>query len=146
MLRYLMADARQSDRENETRALHREIFDATQRARFQMFFAGLIFAIVSFVGAHAISGEAFLWLKVSEVVALVCLLFSGVILLFRLGGIRYTEKAPQEEDISSVCFLAYRCWRWLLDAVFNRERYYWMLFIFGMTLLVLNRSVLLFCS
>jgi hypothetical protein len=108
-------------------------------ARFRMFFAGLIFAVVSFIGTHAVE-VPFLYLKFSEIASLGCLLISGILLLVRISETRF-EVGSKE----GLCFVK-RCRAWLLDAVFNRDRYYWGLFILGMVLLVINRSILLLCS
>ncbi|MGE3919696.1 MAG: hypothetical protein AB7F64_01915 [Gammaproteobacteria bacterium] len=96
-------------------------------AKYKMFFAGLVFATLSFIGTHSISTSNFI-LKILECASLVLLLVSGLVLLFHLA-----QHLGNLYNFKNKFFLL------VMD-----ERTYWFPFILGMILLVLNRCFLLF--
>lgn len=82
--------------EFEARLKHEEEIAYWSRfQRFRMFFAGLIFAIISFIGTHPISTQL-KWLKISEILSLSFLLITGVILLLRASCIKYVQPVGME--------------------------------------------------
>lgn len=122
-----------------TTNLHNEILQADERLqwlirsqRYKMFFAGLIFAIISYMGANPIH-TSLLLLKIFEVISSVSLLLAGIFLLLRLSEVFFNRHA-------NVCRLQ-KC---LGILIFNSNLSYGILFLIGMSLLILNRSVLLF--
>lgn len=119
--------------------LHNERIQSEERVqwlirsqKYKMFFAGLIFAIISFIGVHPIH-TSLLWLKILEVISSVSLLLAGVFLLLRLSEISFRAN-------ERVCKLI----KWSGIMIFNSNLTYWILFLIGMSLLVFNRAVLLF--
>lgn len=102
-----------------------------RNSKFKMFFAGLIFATLSFMGTHIIDTR-YLWLKVSEVVALVLLFFAGVILLLQLAEYRINNDVLNKFQ---------RCF---LKNIFMVEKWYWICFVIGMGSLISNRILLMF--
>lgn len=100
--------------------------------KFKMFFAGLVFATLSFIGIHPINTQL-LFLKISETISLTFLLLCGIILLVQLAeyGVRMSD---------DVCFVK----RKFFEYVYVRNGGYWFLFIIGMGLMVFDRSALSF--
>ncbi len=103
------------------------VAQATLIARFKMFFAGLIFAILSFIGTHAIQTN-YISLEILEVGSLASLLIAGTLLLLDLS--EYRLPPPPESVIIESRY----------------AKWYWLLFVFGMFLLILNRSILIFIN
>jgi hypothetical protein len=102
--------------------------------KFKMFFSGLIFAILSFMGTHPIQTTS-LFLKILETISLSSLLLSGIILLVQLTELK--AKIPQHYClIKKICF----------NYTYNKSGAYWFLFIVGMTLMVIDRSILSFIN
>lgn len=83
--------------------------DSEHKFRFKQFFAGLIFAIISFMAAHKINTQSSI-IKSIEVATMILLFISGCLLLFQLAGYKGKEK------IYWVCF----CLGMLL-LIFNRS-------------------------
>lgn len=102
--------------------------------KFKMFFSGLIFSIISFIGVNPIKSDLF-WLKLSEVISLFSLLLAGIFLLLRLNEITYLRQ-------QRFCLLI----NVIGNIIFNSYLAYWMLFIIGISLLLINRSILLLIS
>ena len=100
--------------------------------KYKMFFAGLIFAVISFIGTHPIK-LPFLVLKIFEVISSISLLFAGVLLLLRLNELSYKINAKGRR--LKECFYGF---------IFNSNLSYWILFLIGMSLLLFNRAVMLF--
>lgn len=119
--------------------LHNERIQSAERVewlirsqKYKMFFAGLIFAIISFIGVNPVK-TSLLWLKILEVISSVNLLFAGIFLLLRLSEISFRSN-------ERVCKLI----KWSGGIIFNSNLSYWILFLIGMSLLVFDRAVLLF--
>lgn len=100
--------------------------------KFMMFFAGLIFAVLSFMGAHPINTTSF-FLKALEAVSMLSLLFSGLFLL--------TELAVKSNIMTNKFYLR-KIGLWL----HNKGIDYWTLFIVGMVSMIADRSIMLFLN
>ena len=98
--------------------------------KFRMFFTGLIFAVISFISSNPIETKL-LWVKITEFMALVLLLLSGLLLLEKLSGAR----------VKSTSFKATPCKYKLHYVLLNINIHYWVSFVTGMILLVLDRGV-----
>ncbi len=101
--------------------------------KFRMFFTGLIFAIISFIGSHPISTSNS-YLKIIEITALTSLLISGFLLLAKLSGV-YVKVAYNDLKKIRDRFFYF---------IFNINMHYWLLFIIGMILILIDRSIVLF--
>ena len=101
--------------------------------RFRMFFTGLMFAIISFIGSHPISTSNS-YLKIIEITALTSLLISGFLLLAKLSGV-YIKVAYNDLKKIKYKFLFF---------IFNINMHYWLFFIIGMILILIDRSIALF--
>lgn len=110
--------------------------DREYNRKFKMFFTGLIFAIISFIGSHPIS-TTHTYLKIIEIVALSSLLLSGLLLLGKLSSVQVKDSLPYKELPCKYKFVYF---------IFNLNIHYWFLFIFGMILLLIDRSVNLLSS
>lgn len=110
--------------------------DREYNRKFKMFFTGLIFAIISFIGSHPISTSN-TYLKIIEIVALSSLLISGLFLLGKLSSVRVKDSLSYKE---------LSCRYKLVYFIFNLNIHYWFLFIFGMILLLIDRSIILLSS
>jgi hypothetical protein len=98
--------------------------------KFKMFFAGLIFAILSFVGTSPIS-TGNIYIKIFETLSSLSLLLSGIFLLSDLAvsaGIM-----PNGFYIRRLCIYMH-----------NNRFDYWTLFLIGISLMVIDRSVFSF--
>lgn len=101
--------------------------------KFRMFFTGLIFAIISFIGSHPISTSN-CYLKIIEITALTSLLIAGFLLLAKLSGV-YIKGTYNELQTK---------WHKFLYFIFNINMHYWIFFIIGMILILIDRSIALF--
>ena len=102
--------------------------------KFKMFFAGLIFATLSFMGAHPIQTTS-VYLKAFETISLSSLLLSGIILLVQLTEL--VAIVPSNNCLIKKIYF---------DYLYNKSGAYWVLFILGMTLMVADRSMLSFIN
>lgn len=102
--------------------------------KFKMFFAGLVFATVSFIGTHPVDAAPKL-LKIAEATSLISLLLAELILLAQLAEYKVTIG----EDVGSLH-------RKIGEIVFFKIIGFWALFIIGMSLMVIDRSVMMFLS
>lgn len=117
-----------------TKMEHNEsLADKEYIRKFRMFFTGLIFAIISFVGSHPISTSNSC-LKIIEITALTSLLISGFLLLAKLSGV-YVKGAYN--DLTKIRYKFFYF-------IFNINMHYWLLFIIGMILILIDRSIALF--
>jgi len=107
--------------------------------KFKMFFTGLIFAIISFIGSNAVKVDS-KCIKAMEITALSMLLISGILLLVSLSGTRV--RYPYTELINRKGYKKYR--HSTLYFIFNLQCHYWSLFILGMVLLLIDRGFMLF--
>ena len=123
---------RVTDAANITADSQEEIALKQRYSKFYMFFSGLVFATLSFVGAHPITTNLLI-LKILETTALFLLFIAGIILLVRLAEYKYNIEEIQ-------C----KCYRLVFNVIFRGERFYWTCFIIGMFLLTMNRIILLF--
>lgn len=117
--------------------IHRQV----SALRFQMFFAGLIFAVLSFILAHPIHIDNSFF-KVIEIIALFCLLISGIILLAQLNKLWITGDDPK--TITSLIVI--RAINFINTQVLSKKRYYWIAFLVGMVLIVIDRSATILLS
>lgn len=101
-------------------------------AKFKTFFAGLIFAMLSFIGTHPIITKIF-YLKILETLSLGFLFIAGIILLLHLAGYKVNESQLKEKSYGII-----------MQVIFLREKPYWICFILGMLLLLTSRSIFLF--
>jgi hypothetical protein len=102
--------------------------------KFKMFFTGLVFATLSFIGTHPIK-TTYLLLKISETISQISLLLCGIILLIQLA--EYTIHSSKNIHIVK---------KISLEIIYKKSLGYWLLFITGMTLMVINRSILSFTN
>jgi hypothetical protein len=100
-----------------------------QNQKFKMFFTGLIFAILSFIGTYPIKTTA-TYLKVFEIISSFSLLFSGLFLLTELAV--FSQVMTNEFYLRKICLYMH-----------GKKLNYWTLFIIGMCLMIVDRSVLL---
>lgn len=110
------------------RQSNERIADLEREQKFRMFFAGLIFAIISFIGAHPISNAPLL-VKFMEVIGLFLLFLSGIVVLLEISEDTLKRNKWDLMINNKLHFLA---------------KYHWMCFLIGMMFLLLNRSILLF--
>lgn len=117
---------------NERMTLH------VSEVKFKMFFAGLIFAILSFIAAHPIQINSDL-LKWIEIVALFLLFISGTLLLAQLNNVWVSFKEPEKitcaVTVALIKFINIRCLRGRFG--------YWVTFLLGMFFIVIDRSAAL---
>lgn len=113
--------------------LAEKLADKEYIRKFHMFFAGLIFAIISFVGSHPISTTSN-YIKIIEISALSCLLISGFLLLAKLSGVKFKNPYHDLKKERDKFFYF----------IFNINTHYWILFIIGMILILIDRSIVLF--
>lgn len=114
--------------------IQREIAYEQRQAGFKKFFAGLIFATLSFIGTHTVVTKLAL-LKIFEAPALFLLFIAGIILLFQLAEYRVNFERIRSQ-----------CGKRFFKNIFEVERWYWVCFIFGMLLMVINRILLMFIN
>ena len=114
------------------RQVQKEIAYKQRQASFKKFFAGLIFATLSFIGMHTIVTELVL-LKIFEATALFLLFISGIILLFQLA-----------EDRVNFDMIRIQCGKIFFKNVLEVEKWHWICFVVGMGLLISNRILLMF--
>lgn len=79
------------------------------RQRFYMFFTGLIFAILSFVGANLVKTHL-LYINMLETISLFLLLKSGSILLLKLYFLTNSTKAPNTYYWHAVSYMVNHGW------------------------------------
>ena len=101
-----------------------------RRAKFKMFFASLIFAVLSFAGAHPIITNLLI-LKKTKTISMFLMLISGTILILQLAGYEISAKGRKTL---------------IRTLIFEKEIIYWICFIVGIFLMILNRSILLFMN
>lgn len=117
---------------------NRKIALAQRQAQFQMFMAGLIFATLSFSGAHPINIPS-LWQKTLEIIAMILLLISGFALLAKLAEIQLNPEINFENlPIFKKCFVKF------VRLINEWQSIYWVPFFLGMICMVINRCALLF--
>lgn len=131
----------------KTRESNEYIAKAQLRARSQMFFAGLSFAVLSFIGSHPIISDSLI-LKLFETFSLLFLFCAGVILLLRLeryaGPLKHMNSASKREEYikSPGCALC----KQVMIFLFLEEKSYWPCFIGGMALMLVDRAAFLFLN
>ncbi|KTD18724.1 Uncharacterised protein [Legionella lansingensis] len=109
--------------------------------KFKMFFTGLAFAILSFIGSHPVS-TSLKYIKIIEIVALAFILISGLLLLFNLSGVKI--KTPLSDFSKLKIFDKFKYVP--LYFLFNLNIHYWVCFIIGITLLLVGRAIALLTS
>lgn len=75
-----------------------EIADQHQVTTFNMFFSALIFTMLSFIafiGSNPIETDITI-IRIAEVISLFCLLLAGVMLLFRLGRLKFNAHCTKQ--------------------------------------------------
>ncbi|MBX9587121.1 MAG: hypothetical protein K2X50_07660 [Gammaproteobacteria bacterium] len=114
------------------------------RARSKMFFAGLSFAVLSFIGSHPIVTHSLI-LKFIETISLLSLFFAGIILLLRLeqyvGPLKKFKSI--EEYLKSPSYYLYKK---TIIFIFYEEKSYWPCFIFGIAGMLVDRVAVLFLN
>jgi len=118
----------------DDRELHYKLLeiDLLHLFRFKQFFSGLIFAIISFMASHQISTKN-VPIKLIEISSMSLLFVSGLILLIQLAGYRV-----HYENLECKCIIS------VYKLIFKRGIIYWICFLLGVLLMIVNRSLLLF--
>lgn len=131
-----MGNLRGNDWTESARREH-EAYEADRAyiRKFRMFFTGLVFAVISFIGSNPVVTDLKV-VKILEVIALSLLLISGLLLLVKLSVIEVNK--TKFKDLSFMNKFLY--------FIFKLNIHYWVFFIFGMILLIVGRSIALLCS
>lgn len=134
-------------RHYETIEANWEMANLEFKRKFLMFFTGLVFAIISFAGAHPIQTSSNL-IKIFDIIGLSFLLISGLLLLGKLSEIKIIIRNQSEPNslklikkIKAGRFKKF--WYIILYLIFNLNTY-WYFFITAMVILLFDRSFVMF--
>lgn len=94
--------------------------------KFKMFFAGLIFAILSYIGTNSQTPSNMI-LKIIVIISMISLLISGMILLAQLSNLHY---APNKDKKLSECIISIL--NFYHREILSQSKYVWIFFMVGM--------------
>lgn len=99
--------------------------------RFKMFFVGLIFAMISYIGTNA-SSDGSWFLKMLLIFSMIFLLISGVVMLVQLDGCSYKNQSNRKYPDCIVKVINF-----YNKKVCSQKSVYWVAFGVGMFFLTL---------